>query len=65
MSRVYSTVGQREIERAVGKVISMAGYRRLTPSGPDGYALGVHAENGPSERQPGNETDESADHLTN
>ena len=65
MSRLYSTVGQKEIERAVGKVISMAGYRRLTLSGPGGYALGMPAENGPSERQPEDESDESADHLTN
>jgi integrase len=65
MSHLYSTVGQKEIERAVGKVISMAGYRRLTLSPPGGYALGMHAENGPSERQPEDAVDESTDHLTN
>jgi hypothetical protein len=33
MSHLYSTVGQKEIQRAVGKVISKARYRRLTLSG--------------------------------
>jgi hypothetical protein len=39
MSHLYGTVGQKQIQRAVGKVISMAGYRRLTLSG-DGYGPG-------------------------
>ena len=29
-SELYSTAGQQEIQRAVGKVISMVGYRELT-----------------------------------
>jgi len=49
MSRLYSTVGQKEIQRAVGKVISMAGYRRLTLSGDSGYAMGMHTENSPKD----------------
>ena len=65
MSQLYSTVGQKEIERAVGKVISMAGYRRLTLSGPEGDALGMHGENGPSERQPGEAIGEPTGRLTN
>ena len=44
MSELYSTVGQKEIQRAVGKVISMAGYRRLTLPGDPGYAVGMHGE---------------------
>jgi hypothetical protein len=44
MSELYSTVGQKEIQRAVGKVISMAGYRRLTLPGEPGYAVGMHGE---------------------
>jgi hypothetical protein len=43
----------------------MAGYRRLTLSGPGRYASSMPTENGPSERQPKDESDESADHLTN
>jgi hypothetical protein len=65
MSQLYSTVGPKEIERAVGKVISMAGYRRLTLSGPEGDALGMHAENGPSERQPEEAIGEPTGRLTN
>jgi hypothetical protein len=65
MSQLYSTVGQKEIERAVGKVISMAGYRKLTLSGPQGDALGRYGENGPSERQPGDAIDEPTGRLTN
>jgi hypothetical protein len=38
MSQLYSTVGQREIQRAVGKVISISGYRELTLSGDPEYA---------------------------
>jgi hypothetical protein len=49
MSRLYSTVGQKEIQRAVGKVISMAGYRRLRLQGDSGYAMGLHAENSPGD----------------
>ena len=56
---------REEIERAVGKVISMAGYRRLMLSGPDGYALGMPAQNGPSERQPEDAIDEPTGRLTN
>jgi hypothetical protein len=41
MSKLYSTVGQKEIERAVGKVISMA---RLTLSGPEGMHWGCMAK---------------------
>jgi len=48
MSELYSTVRQQEIEEAVGKVISLAGYRGLA-AGQGGYALGMHAPNGPSE----------------
>jgi integrase len=48
MSELYSTVRQQEIEEAVGKVISLAGYRELSAGG-GRYALGMHAKNGPSE----------------
>jgi integrase len=65
MSQLYSTVGQKEIERAVGKVISMAGYRRLTLSGSQGDALGMHGENGSSERQPEEAIGEPTGRLTN
>ena len=45
MSELYSTVRQQEIEEAVGKVISLAGYRGLAAD-QGGYALGMHAQNG-------------------
>jgi hypothetical protein len=65
MSQLYSTVGQKEIERAVGKVISMAGYRRLTLSEAGGYASGMPEEKRPSERQPEDAIDEAPGRLTN
>lgn len=34
MLELYSTVGQKEIERAVRKVISLTGYKRITSSEP-------------------------------
>ena len=46
-SQLYSTVGQKEIQRAVGKVISMVGYRELTLSEDPEYARSMHAKNGP------------------
>jgi len=49
MSQLYSTVGQKEIQRAVGKVISISGYRELTLSSDPEYARSMHAKNGPSE----------------
>ena len=49
MSELYSTVGQKEIQRAVGKVISMVGYRELTLGGEAEYARSMQAGNGPSE----------------
>jgi hypothetical protein len=49
MSELYSTVGQKEIQRAVGKVISMVGYRELTLGAVAEYARSKQAENGPSE----------------
>jgi hypothetical protein len=49
MSQLYSTVGQKEIQRAVGKVISISGYRELTLSGDPEDARSMHAKNGPSE----------------
>ena len=48
MSQLYSTVGQKEIQRAVGKVISMVGYRQLTLSTHPEYARSMHPQNGPS-----------------
>src|SRR5262245_2578465 len=38
MYELYSTVGQKEIQRAVGKVISMVGYRELTLGAATEYA---------------------------
>lgn len=49
MSELYSTVGQKEIQRAVGKVISMVGYRELTLGAVAEYARSMHGENRPSE----------------
>jgi hypothetical protein len=49
MSQLYSTVGQKEIQRAVGKVISISGYRELTLSTDPEYARSMHAKNRPSE----------------
>ena len=62
MSQLYSTVGQKEIQRAVGKVISISGYRELTLSADPEYARSMHAKNGPSD---GSEEapSEVADHL--
>jgi len=48
MSELYSTVRQQEIEEAVGKVISLAGYRGLA-AGRGGYAWVCMPQNGPSE----------------
>ncbi len=44
--RVTSTVGQKEIQRAVGKVISISGYRELTLSGDPEDARNMHAKAG-------------------
>src|SRR5262249_38166879 len=49
MSELYSTVGRKEIQRAVGQVISMVGYRELTLGAAAEYARSMQAENGPSE----------------
>jgi integrase len=65
MSRLYSTVGQKEIQRAVGKVISMAGYRRLTLQGDSGYAMGMHAKNSPGDSPDRAPAEESKRPLTN
>jgi hypothetical protein len=65
MSQLYSTVGQKEIQRAVGKVISISGYRQLTLSADPEYARSMQAQNGPSERQPEDAFDEPSGRLTN
>jgi hypothetical protein len=65
MSQLYSTVGQKEIQRAVGKVISISGYRELTLSGDSEYARSMQAQNGLSERQPEEAFDEPTGRLTN
>jgi hypothetical protein len=65
MSQLYSTVGQKEIQRAVGKVISISGYRELTLSGDPEYARSMQAQNGSSERQPEEPSDVPVGRLTN
>lgn len=65
MSQLYSTVGQKEIQRAVGKVISISGYRELTLSGAPEDARSMHAQNSPSERQPEEPIGDDARRLTN
>ena len=65
MSELYSTVGQREIQRAVGKVISMAGYRQLTPTAEQpGYALGLHDKNSPTDGREKSARQQSESSLT-
>jgi len=65
MSQLYSTVGQKEIQRAVGKVISISGYRELTLSGDPEDARSMQAQNSPSERQPEEPVGDDVRRLTN
>ena len=53
-----ATSSSAAIERAVGKVISISGYRELTLSGDSEYARSMQAQNGPSKRQPEEALDE-------
>ncbi len=65
MSQLYSTVGQKEIQRAVGKVISMAGYRGLTLAADSGYAIGMHGQKGPGDGEDEAAEEQSERGLTN
>jgi hypothetical protein len=65
MSQLYSTVGQKEIQRAVGKVISMVGYRQLTLSEDPEYARSMHPQNGPFAGPDGAPSEAAKRPLTN
>ena len=42
MQRLYSTVASREIEEAIGKVVSLANFRKAMAEGGEGARRGAH-----------------------